>query len=126
MQLSEQQLAQLANKYLKKETNGRWPPLVADRNNPWLTCHKAGRQVTLLSRQEATSSWSKNNMHNTERFRGSKTRRSTEDFGHSKQTQTRTIVECTNNDVQVLKTVKNGVSRVPSSHSGNYIPLLKS
>ena len=32
-------------------------------------------------------------------FRGSKTRRSAENFGYSKQAQTRTIIECTNDDV---------------------------
>ncbi|KAF5941795.1 hypothetical protein HYC85_019437 [Camellia sinensis] len=43
-------------------------------------------------------------------FAGSKTKRSTEDFGRSKRTQTSIIIECTNDDVQALRMVKNGVS----------------
>ncbi|CAL5405677.1 unnamed protein product [Camellia sinensis] len=41
---------------------------------------------------------------------GPKAGHSTEGFEHSKQTHAITIIVCTNDDVQVLRTIKNGVS----------------
>ncbi|CAL5335644.1 unnamed protein product [Camellia sinensis] len=51
MHFSEQQLAQLANKYLKRKKNGRRPSPVAVRPSMWPTGHQCGRPATTDSRQ---------------------------------------------------------------------------
>lgn len=45
-------------------------------------------------------------------LRGSKTRHSAETLKRSKQAQTYTIIECTTDDVKVLRSVKNRVLTV--------------
>ncbi|KAF5931791.1 hypothetical protein HYC85_027962 [Camellia sinensis] len=62
-------------------------------------------------RNKTTSPWS-TTKHKTNKLRGSKARRTTETFGNSKRTRAWMIIECSNDDVQVLRTVKNRVSKV--------------
>ena len=50
--------------------------------------------------------------HKTNKSRGLEARRVAEPFENSRRTQTWVIIECSNDDVQVLRTVKNGVSTV--------------
>ena len=59
--------------------------------------------------RQNTSVWCKTR-HKTVEFGDPETRRVAENSGNSKRTQTRIITECSNGDVQVLRTVKNGVS----------------
>ena len=45
-----------------------------------------------------------------DKSRGLEVRRVSETSENSRRTHTRVIIECSNDDVQVLRTVKNGVS----------------
>ena len=59
--------------------------------------------------RQNTSVWCKTR-HKTVESRDPEARRVAETSGNSRRTQTWMITECSNGDVQVLRTVKNGVS----------------
>ncbi|CAL5419199.1 unnamed protein product [Camellia sinensis] len=56
-----------------------------------------------------TSLWS-TTKHKTDKLRDLEARHATETSGNSKRTRAWMIIECSDDDVQVLRTVKNGVS----------------
>lgn len=62
-------------------------------------------------RSKTTSVWYKTK-HKTNKSRGLEVRRVAETSENSRRTQKRVIIECSNDDVQVLRTVKNGVSTI--------------
>ncbi|CAL5378517.1 unnamed protein product [Camellia sinensis] len=83
---------------------------------PWpVMCGDASQGIPCPSKafpappRQNTSVWCKTR-HNTVESRGPEARRATETSGNSRQTQTRVITKCSNGDIQVLRTVKNGVS----------------
>lgn len=69
---------------------------------------KANKAFPALQ-SKSTSVWCKTK-HKTVESRDPEARRVAETSGNSRWTQTRMITECSNGDVQVLRTVKNGVS----------------
>ena len=84
---------------------GRWHKALADGLRGWPTSHPFPSEAKpqVLGPQPSTK---------TNKLRDPKARRATETFGNSKRTRAWMIIECSNDDVQVLKTVKNGVSIV--------------
>ena len=72
------------------------------------------------SQGKNASVWCKTRRQKVE-SRDPEARRVAESFGNSGRTQTRMIIECSNGDVQVLRTVKNGVATAgpPSVVSGS-------
>ena len=81
-------------------TYGRWHKALADGLRGWPTSYPQNRN---------TSPWS-TTKHKIDKLRDPKARRVAETFGNSKWTRAWMIIECSNDDVQVLRTVKKWVS----------------
>ena len=96
------------------------PTLLADgkKTRPLTSC--LGRWVAGMAykppsslRSKTTSPWS-TIKHKTDKLRDPKARHAAETSENSKRTRAWMIIECSNNDVQVLRTVKNGLSTYAS------------
>ena len=74
---------------------------------PWLVKCGDGQQAIPCPSKQNTSVWCKTK---TIESGGLEASRVAETSGNSRRTQTRMITECSSGDVQVLRTVKNGVS----------------
>ncbi|KAF5947261.1 hypothetical protein HYC85_013218 [Camellia sinensis] len=72
------------------------------------------------SQRQNTSVWCQTK-HKTVEFGDPEARRVAETSGNSKRTQTWMITECSNGDVQVLRTVKNGVSTGEMAFSDRHL-----
>ena len=88
-------------------TNGENTRLISTRLGLWVV-GMANKPPSSL-RSKTTCPWS-TTKHNTDKLRDPKARHAAETFGNSKRTRAWMIIECSNDDVQVLRTVKNGVS----------------
>ena len=83
--------------------HSRWPQAMAGEVWGW------SYKLLPTLRSKTTSVWCKTR-HKTIESRDPKAGRVAETSGNSRRTRTRMITECSNGDVQVLRTVKNGVS----------------
>ena len=100
----------------KKSANR--PTLMVDGKKTRPMAQGLGRWVVGMAnkphsslRSKITSPWS-TTKHKTNKLRDLKARRTTETFRNSIRTRAWMIIECSNDDVQVLRTVKNGVSTI--------------
>ena len=87
------------------KSKGRWLHATAGGFQGWLT------SLFPPSEAQNTSPWCKTK-HRTGKLRDPEAKCAAEASGNSKRTQTWMIIERSNGDVQVLRTVKNGVSTV--------------
>ena len=94
---------------------------MADDKKTRPTSTRLGRWVVGMAnkpssslKSKTTSPWS-TTKHKIDKLRDPKARRAVETFGNSKRTRAWMIIECSNDDVQVLRTVKNGVSTANQS-----------
>ncbi|KAF5931579.1 hypothetical protein HYC85_027750 [Camellia sinensis] len=88
---------------------GRWQQNTAGGLKPWpVECGDVSQAIPCPPKQN-TSVWCKTR-HKTVESRDPEAGRVAETSGNSGRTRTRMITECSNSDVQVLRTVKNGVS----------------
>ncbi|GMP69427.1 hypothetical protein CsSME_00028696 [Camellia sinensis var. sinensis] len=99
------------------------PKLLADGKKTRLTASSLGRWVQEMEnkppsslRRKNTSAWS-TTKHKTDKLRDPKARRVAETSENSKRTRAWMIIECSNDDIRVLRMVKNGVSTPTMSRS---------
>ena len=84
---------------------------VAGGLKPWPVRCGDGQQAIPCPHKQNTSVWS-TTKHKTNKSRGLEARRATEISENLRRTRIWMITECSKGDVQVLRTVKNGVSTV--------------